>query len=646
MSENISRPDVADPESASDQSLRDIIREEGAVSPARALDLLSPIASALDTAHGAGRLHLDVSPGNIHVGKQAGQPEHVYVTDRGPGEDAAAGLLSLAMAGEYHGDPRYAAPERVRGTSADGRADQYSLACVAFELLTGQVPFNRDDTLATLLAHASEPPPALSWRQPSLPAAADPVLARALAKTPDDRFATCQDFTDALRGELAPTPSEFSGAAASPDTAKAVLTPAAPALALRDAGGPGAGAALIAGALARQRARQRSGAAPVTRSRGRLATMIAGAGVIIAAAVAISLALVPSSSPPAATTTRPLASSRASTPARPPASPGASTPPAAGTLTHPDGTEVVGPIAFAPDGKNLIALDNNGNVEFWNTTIRKLAAFTTPDNGHVLNRGAFSLGSHTIAITGFLGSGTAVTQNRIDLWNTATRKTTATVVYPASDIPGMVALSPSGRTVAVADEHGNISVWNAASSKITAVLHDPPASSEGPADLTFAPDGRTLAVADGNGNIYLWNTADRKITATLSPPVPSLSVVTDTVAFSPDGRTIATAYAGGDTYLWNAVTHQRVATLTVPPHASDPLHSAAPEIAFAPDGHSVATAYDSGDAYLWDTVTDQLVATLNDATTVAFSPNGHTLATAGAGGDISLWHVPGQAHER
>jgi serine/threonine-protein kinase len=91
------------------------------------------------------------------------------------------------------------APEQIEGREVDGRADQYALACAAFELLAGVVPFERDQDLAVLYAHLSEPPPSLAARRPDVPAAADAVLARALAKAADDRYPSCRHFTDALR---------------------------------------------------------------------------------------------------------------------------------------------------------------------------------------------------------------------------------------------------------------------------------------------------------------------------------------------------------------------------------------------------------------------------------------------------------------
>jgi hypothetical protein len=110
--------------------------------------------------------------------------------------------LGPTRAGQFLGTPGYSAPEQLEGKHVDGRADQYSLACAAFELLCGQTPFPRDQLAAVIWAHISEPPPELTARQPGLPPAIDGVLAKALAKAPVDRYASCRAFAEALREAL------------------------------------------------------------------------------------------------------------------------------------------------------------------------------------------------------------------------------------------------------------------------------------------------------------------------------------------------------------------------------------------------------------------------------------------------------------
>src|SRR6202044_1667208 len=115
--------------------------------------------------------------------------------------------------GQYAGTLEYLAPEQVRERAVDGRADQYSLACAAFELLCGAPPFGQDQGLTVLYAQLYAPPPAATARRPGLPAAVDAVLATALAKEPAERYATCGQFAAELRTALGtPSGSGASGA--------------------------------------------------------------------------------------------------------------------------------------------------------------------------------------------------------------------------------------------------------------------------------------------------------------------------------------------------------------------------------------------------------------------------------------------------
>jgi Protein kinase domain len=127
-----------------------------------------------------------------------GRPDHVYLSDFGLSK-AVASTSGVTRAGVVLGTLAYMSPEQIAGKPVDGRADQYALACSAFELLAGVPPFQRDELTALMFAHLSESPPQLTSRRPALPPAVDGVLTRGMAKAPGDRYASCGQFADALR---------------------------------------------------------------------------------------------------------------------------------------------------------------------------------------------------------------------------------------------------------------------------------------------------------------------------------------------------------------------------------------------------------------------------------------------------------------
>jgi serine/threonine-protein kinase len=181
--------------------VRTLVDRQGPLPAGRAAAIISPVASALDAAHAAGLLHRDVKPANMLVDARPGRPDHVYLSDFGLSKGAMSST-GLTASGQFLGTLDYISPEQIEGKQLDGRTDEYALACAAFELLTGAPPFRRAEAMAVMYAQLSEPPPTLtSWR-PDLPPAADKVFARALAKVPGHRYASCREFGDALRAAL------------------------------------------------------------------------------------------------------------------------------------------------------------------------------------------------------------------------------------------------------------------------------------------------------------------------------------------------------------------------------------------------------------------------------------------------------------
>ncbi|MEU4496721.1 serine/threonine-protein kinase [Streptomyces sp. NPDC023998] len=192
------------------QDLRALLDRKGPLSVQAAGRIAAQVASALDAAHDHDLVHRDVKPGNILVaaGTDSDHPEHVYLTDFGLTKKSLS-LTGFTTVGQFVGTLDYVAPEQISGRPVDGRCDVYSLACVVYESMAGAPPFQRDDDMALLWAHQYDPPPPLTGERPDLPSAVDDVLAKALAKSPDDRFDSCLEFVTALR--VAGTAQETGG---------------------------------------------------------------------------------------------------------------------------------------------------------------------------------------------------------------------------------------------------------------------------------------------------------------------------------------------------------------------------------------------------------------------------------------------------
>src|SRR3954451_20353171 len=178
--------------------LRALLQAEGALEPPRAARIVAQVASALAAAHRRGLIHRDVKPANVLI-ESEGANEHAYLTDFGIARDV--GGTALTRTGMLVGTMDYIAPERLEDRPGDGRSDIYALGCVLFEALTGRVPFPRDSDVAKMSAHMTEPAP---WTQKFRPAVPEPLAetaTKAMAKDPDDRFPTADEFADTLRAE-------------------------------------------------------------------------------------------------------------------------------------------------------------------------------------------------------------------------------------------------------------------------------------------------------------------------------------------------------------------------------------------------------------------------------------------------------------
>ncbi len=585
--------------------LRSVMLREGPLTPERAAALLSPVASALDAAHAAELVHRDVKPANVLVDARPGRPEHVYLSDFGLSKRAAA-AVGLTGSGQFMGTAEYAAPEQINGRPVGGQADQYALACVAFEALSGTAPFARPEPMAVLWAHLSEPPPSLVMLRPDLPHGVDRILARALAKEPHHRYDSCREFIDELRGAFGLAPYE-AGASSGPR-------------AQVESGGQDAGAketpaeAAVPAALTDpRRGRHSSGeSAQPDRARSRRMGLAALAVVVLAAVGAIAAAThgsfgghSPAGQHGETASLRVTARSIV-------------------TLTDP-GSVGVDAVTFSPAGTVLATGDHNGSIYLWNLATRKRTL-------SLLDPGSLGVESATFSANGRVLA-TGDQNGSAYMWNLATRHLIATLTGPGFEAVDSAVYSPRGKTLATGDYDGITYLWGPAGS-LSATLAVP-GSNNSVYGVAFSPNGQTLATADVDGSTYLWNVATQSRIATLTD-----SSAVYAVAFSPGGKLLATGDQDGSTRLWNVAGRSRIATLRIP--GSD---SAVSSVAFSPNGKLLATGDQDGSTYLWDVATGRRVATLptpganSSVSSVAFSPNGELLATANQDGATSVWSI-------
>jgi serine/threonine protein kinase len=212
----------------SGSDLRTVLKTGDRISPSQALLLIGQAARALDAAHRHGLVHRDVKPANVLIERGADEdPDHVYLADFGITKHTLS-RSGLTATGQFVGTIDYIAPEQIQGKAVDGRTDNYSLGCVLYECLTGQVPFVKDVDAAVIWAHVEELPTPPSAVRRDLPKAIDEVMAKALAKDPDDRYETCRELVAAARAALEPAIEASAAAPGALSRPPTVLTAGPP----------------------------------------------------------------------------------------------------------------------------------------------------------------------------------------------------------------------------------------------------------------------------------------------------------------------------------------------------------------------------------------------------------------------------------
>jgi hypothetical protein len=573
-------------------------------------------------------VHRDVKPGNILVDGAEGKPAYAYLSDFGLTKGASS-TTGITVSGQFLGTLDYCAPEQITGQRADGRSDQYALACVAFTVLTGTVPFERPDSVATLFAHVNDPVPAVSALRAGIPPATDAVLTRAMAKDPAQRFLSCGEFAESLRAALAvadePVRSSVPGhASPEPLSAPAVGDRTVAAVASHSPAADGDSASRTVTATAPEIPAAAAGGPPtpgrarIGSRRRKIAFIASAAACVLAVAGTVTALTLAHSNLPTGPATL------------------------AATFTLPGNDSAVS-AWFSADG-NDVGIGSSAHIYILDThSHRYIKTLTLPNGEQSVIGAAFSADDKTLTTLDFNGIAYR--------WDLSTGNRVTVNPVPAVPTP---ALSGDGSTLATEDSgHDGINLWDVTTGAHISQLTDPDAAPVAAYGITLDEDGHTAAVDSTNGMVYVWNTETQKVIATLRYAYfANAAANLYGPVLSPDGKTVEISDTNrfglirGSPALWSVATGANITP-------DDPRWQDDGFAFFSGDGQFCATdlyradVKDDETVDLWDIATRTLLVSVgsssrNAGPIWAFGPGGRELLTSKQTGDakhFSLWDI-------
>ena len=646
--------------------IRTLLHTNGRIAPRRAVNLISQVAQALDAAHADHLVHRDIKPSNILVTLS----DFAYVVDFGIAQPISGQQTSPTIAGPMMGTRHYMAPERLAGHDVDGRADVYSLACVLHECLTGARPFGDKDLPALMDAKLHYSPPQASGLVEGVPPALDDVIARGMAKDPEERFTTAGALAMAARTALlaeAPTPAPPMPELQAPTRTEmpARTLQAATALAVRQGAakppGPEAEPAGNGSAKGVPHSPTRTvipdsvgdwggtpppeymphgtspdpdggspppGEAKVKSARGpawrRLSVLILATVAALAVPIAIILTASARPNTGGATGTGPAGAISSVPP-----TPSVAVPTVAGTI---EVGQTPSYVQVAPNGKfAYIANPGAGTITVLNTANDLVSGIIKIPQGPP-QFVSFSPDGRTAYVSVYKTNGSV---HLIAFIDTATSTVTSTV---AADnfTPGPSATSPDGRYLYVPNHNMKmggagenvVDVIDTASKTLIGMIAVP----ANPHWVAFDKNGRFYTTDHMSAKVTVLNAANNAIITEI--PVGETP---HSEAVSPDGSRLAvTSFAGNVVYLINTATDKMVAQIPV---GKNPL-----DIAYSPDGRYLFTADNLGNTVtVLDTANNRVIAELpagKNPTSISVLPNGRQAYVTDEGdGTIEILNI-------
>jgi WD40 repeat protein len=603
--------------------------------------ILDDCLAGLQAAHAAGLVHRDIKPSNILLDTRGPSPR-ALLADFGLVKGPAVGSLRTAT-GVVLGTAEYMAPEQGQGLAVDGRADLYALGVVAYQLLSGRLPFEGESATDLIFRHIYEAPPPLAERAPDAPPPLVALVHRLLAKGPDNRFPTCADARTALAACRCPA----SSLPADPEKGICLSTPTVVWVPAPSAD------------LGHTMADAERGIAGLEERSEELADLIAEGEAVVAELTGQARQCRKDADPEGERLAEALEAEAQAHAARlaPLRAEQERVAAEAGRLRHQhdllrarlvvaDGSRSAPSPRWKPRARLVVLLASVVGalaltvvlavlVRSWLLRPLEVPELARRFSGH---RGpvrcvAFSPdGTRALSV-----SGSPDGDRTLRLWDVKTGEEVL-CLEGHTEAVHFVAFSPNGQQALSSSHDGTVRLWDLNDGRQLLLLREP--GSGGTNRVAFSPDGRLAAVACDDHLVRLWSLASGRVARHFRGHTGRVTGV----AFHPDGKTILSASWDGSVRFWDVVSGEEIRQFRG--HrglgGKDPTGPVW-EVAVLPDGEQVLSGGDDGTVRLWDLATGQEVRCFVGHTLQVFglavSRDGRVVLSASGDGTARLWEV-------